>query len=228
MLEKPLPSARLAWKDDAGLHVRFTCPQCRWPALQSVAGICLVCGHEGDLCADVDRPYIQKVVPVMRGLSRYGPFRDHGRRMLYAAYRKAERAARDRWVSRERAEYLVAAERLLGREAQPLDLPSLRRLGAVICTNNWQFEDKHGTYDISESKYSAGRMFDHMFEIKADTVEEFLDELRDICGVRRMTSGPMDGQYSGGKGTYGSILRCVEATFNGDIPPNPEPYEKDW
>jgi hypothetical protein len=70
-----------------------------------------------------------------------------------------------------------------------------------------------GTYDIQAS-IAASSNFDTIVQnITADTPEQLIEQVREAVTQRKNASRHDDGEYSGGKGTYGSMFCKLEDAF---------------
>ena len=106
-----------------------------------------------------------------------------------------------------------------------LTVLQLKKICSAFCEYYQLREMYEGQYDVQASMMAASN-FDHMVQhIDSDSSEHLLDQVTTRVNARQNKSdgfdGKLDGKYSGGKASYGSLLRQLENACSSG-----KPYER--
>jgi len=94
-----------------------------------------------------------------------------------------------------------------------MTVEQLKQVCSALCDYNSLWEMYEGTYDINASMAASSNFNSIVQNIAAETPEQLIAQVHKAISQRKKASRSDDGEYNGGKGTYGSMFCKLEGAF---------------
>jgi len=98
-----------------------------------------------------------------------------------------------------------------------MTVEQLKQVCCALCQYNNLWEMYKGTYDINASMAASSNFDSIVQNIAAETPEQLIEKVDEAVKQRNKVSRPDDGEYCGGKGTYGSLFGKLEDAFTSTL-----------